>query len=1006
MTTRFTRKPLSRTIGMLLAAGAGLILGPCSVQGQEATIEEIAVTGSRIQRDGMSTPTPVTSVQAGEIARMAPGNLVEGLSQLPQFFGNQGPASTQSWFTRGGYGNLDLRGLGINRTLTLLNGRRMISSTVFGGVDINTFPEAMLANIETVTGGASAAYGTDAVAGVVNFVLDKEFTGFRAHVQTGTSDVRDNDNQEFSLAYGAELGSRGHILASYEEFEQDGVFGFAGRDWYQNWGLVNVGGVQRRASDVVSKNASYDGIILAPGTAINGLAFRPDGSYGPYALSDLTSSSGIGAPPSSQSVARGGSGDDFNDLATLMPDNNRSSQFLYLDYDLTDSITVFGQVIRGSNEANRFNVPRGSLQGTPTAVTIFQDNAFLPATLRQAMVNGGINSFTLRRQGSVEDLAADYRIWDSNTSTSLTGGVEWELTQGPLAGWSVDAYYQYGRNKREAYQNGLRVDRIHAAVDAVGDPATGAVVCRSTLFSDRFKGCQPLNLFGRGNASSAAVDYVIGNEPGERITTPLYFADSGYSLGLTDDYISAAAKVNHTSMEQNLFEIIANGDLFEGWAGPVSGAMGYSYRKDEVLQIVQDSTNRASDHNAFRPVSCNNPAIGLRGVSAPDCANTVGMQYSKVSNILGAIDVSEVFLETLVPLVQGQPWMQEMSLDLATRWADYSGSGEVWAWKAGLDMQLTDDLRLRGTYSRDVRAANLSERFDKTGGTATVMDPAFMNEVYNVTIFSGGNPDVAPEEADTLTAGVVWQPAFLEGFSVSYDWYEVSIDGAIGTLGTQAVVNRCFQGAQELCSLVTRGADNRLVLVGDVFVNINERVVSGSDLEVSFRRDLDLLPGSFAEDLNLRVFASWLDENSENFAGVRKVDRAGQTGIQVSDGLAYALPDFKLTANATYTAGPVTAFLQGRFIDSGTMENAAREGVNIDDNGVSSVFYTDLNLTYAGETEAGLGWELFANVTNMFDRAPPVTPYFSAFNGASTQINPNLFDILGRRYVVGMRVDF
>jgi iron complex outermembrane recepter protein len=995
------------------AIAAVIGLAPVAAYPQQQPVEEVVVTGTRIQQSGMQTPTPVTVVEADELRAMAPGTLVDGLSQLPQFFGNQTPSSGDGWFTRGGYGNLNLRGLGINRTLTLLDGRRMISSTAFGGVDVNVFPEAMVQRVETVTGGASAAYGTDAVAGVTNFILDTDFTGFDTRVQGGVTSRGDGDNYEVSVSFGTEIGSRGHLLVSGEAFDQDGIHSYEDRDWYQGWGTIpDADGMLLIRPQIVSRNSSFDGLILAPGSALNGLQFRPDGSVAPFELSDTTYSPAplpVGVPPARQSIVNGGSGDDLGaEVETLLPDIERDSVFLYFDYDLSDNLTVYGQAIRGTTETNRFNAPRGSLQGTPTAITIFQDNAFLPDSIRQTMIEEGLPSFTLKRMGSKEDIGADIRLWDDNEIVSFTGGFRLEIDGGRFNGWTLDGYYQRGESERKGYQNGLRVDRIHAAVDAVATD-TGEIVCRTTLSSDHFADCVPLNLFGRGNATPAAVDWVVGNDPGEAITTPLFFADTGFDLGLTDSYISSEAKINTTEMEQQLFELTASGEIAEGWAGPISLAAGVAYREEEITQIVRDSTNRSSDHTDGHPVLCDSDPlaveIGLRGVSQADCLNTVGIQFSKVSNIKGEADVTEAFVETFIPVVADRGLMQLMTVGLAARWADYSGSGSVQAWKGGLDMQIIEPFRLRATRSRDVRAANLSERFDKTGGIATIADPRY-GETYNVTRFSGGNPAVRPEEADTLTAGFIYQPSFAEGLSVSFDWYEVEIDGAIGQLGTQAVIDRCEEGATDLCALVTRNpVDDRLILVGDVFINIDQRKIRGRDLEIAFGRDVAWFGGN-PQSFQVRLLASWLDENSEILAGTTRIDRAGQTGIEQSTGIARQLPDFKANASVSYSNGPFTAFVQGRYIGSGIMESTLVEGVDIESNSVDSAFYTDLRLGYTFDLSGGTSLEIYGNVTNLFDEDPPITPYYDVFQGNATQTNSGLFDLLGRSYVAGVRVAF
>lgn len=996
-----------------LQCAVATALGIASV-GAQAQTEEIVVTGTRIQQTGMQTPIPVTTVSSEELSYSAPGTLVEGITRMPQFFASQTPTSG-GWFVRGGYGNLNLRGLGINRTLTLLNGRRMISSTAFGGVDINVFPEAMIRSVETSTGGASAAYGTDAVAGVTNFLLDTEFEGFSVHAQAGQTSRGDSDTNEVSIAFGTEIGSRGHLLVSGERFEQDGVSTYEDRDWYRAWGTVpDANGMLLIRPNVVSRNASFDGLIFAPGSALNGLAFDRNGNTSPFVLSDTTFSPApqpVGVAPARQSITNGGSGDDLGgEVASVYPDVERDSLFVHYDFDVSNRLNIFAQVVHGSNETNTYNTPRGSLQGTPTGITIFQDNAFLPDSIRQTMIDESLESFTLKRMGSVEDLGGDYRIWDENEMTSFTAGFTFDVqTDGRFNGWTIDGYYQRGENERSAYQKGLRVDRIHAAVDAVVDPGTGDIVCRTTLFDSTFAGCQPLNLFGRGNASPEAVEWVVGNEPGQSITTPIFFADTGFDLGYVDSYVSGEAKVNRVDLEQDLLELTATGEVAQGWAGPISLAAGVAYRKEEILQIVRDSTNPSSDHNEGHPVLCNaDPeavAAGLRGVSQPDCLNTVGIQYSKVSNIMGDQSVREAFVETFIPIVSDQPGMQSMTLGLSSRWADYSGSGQVTAWKAGLDMQFIDALRFRATKSRDVRAANLSERFDKTGGIATIDDPRY-NETYNVTRFSGGNPAVRPEEADTITAGFVFQPAGLEGFSLSLDYYKVEIGGAIGQLGTQAVIDRCEEGAAELCGLITRSPDDdRLVLVGDVFINIDEAIVSGRDLEISYGRDVSWF-GDGPQRFNARVFASWLEENSQILAGTNKIDRAGQTGLEQSTGTAYQLPDFKLTANLTYTHGPFNVFVQGRYIGDGVMENGLVEGVEIESNHVASAFYTDLRFGYTRDLSGGTSVEIFGNISNLFDEDPPITPYYSVFLGSANQTNSGLFDVLGRFYTAGVRVRF
>ena len=973
----------------------------------------ITVTGSRIRADGMQAPVPVTVVDAAEIETLSPGALITGISQLPQFYGNQTPNSG-NFFLRAGYGSLNLRGLGVNRTLTLLNGRRVPSTSAFGGVDINLFPEAMIASVETTTGGASAAYGTDAVAGVVNFILDTKFSGIAASGQIGITDRGDGQNYEISAAYGTSFaGGRGHFLVSGEYYDQEGIHSYRGRDWYQAWGTLGAGtqaNPYRFSPNVTSTNSSFDGIISAPGTAIHGLAFNRDGNVAPFVLG-TPSQGAIGAPGSRQVRTAGASGDDLAaEVLTLYPDLDRYSVFAYGEFEVTDAFKVFGQYLHGKTHIFSYNTPRGSFQGSPTALTIFSGNPYLPASVQQVMTTNNIPSFTFRRTGSIEDVGQMY-LDDTTTQHIATAGFEWSIPDGLLGGWQVDGFWQYGRSKRDWRQLGLRVDRIFAAVDAVRD-GSGNIVCRVSTFAGgaaAFPGCQPLNLFGRGNASTAAVDYVVGFEPGQTVDTPIYYADSGFSLGDDYSYETREEKVGLTTFTQHFVELSASGDLIDLWAGPVAVAFGGSYRKDSILQLVQDVTNPASNHDTFRPVRCNDPSIGLRGVSPPDCANTVGNQFSKVSNIRGQADVWEAFAEVLIPVVDTDLFTANLSG--AGRWADYSGSGTIWAYKGGAEIGIADTVRLRGTYSRDVRAANLSERFDKTGGTAVIDDPRTPGviETLTVTRFSGGNPNVRPEEADTITLGAVFQPAFIPGLSASVDWYKIEIKDAISQVGNQAVVNRCFlENAQEFCDLITLDGAGNIILVGDVFVNVAQAAVSGVDAELSYTTPVTLVGGG-EETIGFRAFASWLTERSETNSSGFTTDFAGQTGATQSSQVYQPYADFKATGSLTYRNGGFSTLLQARYIGEGIQDVcgagrcAPASTVFIEDNVVDDVLYLDFRIGYQLGVQ-GSEVELFANVTNLTDEAPPLTPSYSAFTAYSTQHNSSLYDVLGRRFTFGVKL--
>src|SRR5690606_36600130 len=301
------RRRLANAISMSLKTGLctaplaiGGFVGVAHAQqgGALAAVEEVVVTGSRIQRTGMVTPTPVTAVEADDLSAMAPSNLVASMNQLPQFFNNDSPQTQFNFAGSAGASNLTVRGIGANRTLVLLDGRRIVSSNRLGTTDINVLPEAILQRVEVVTGGASAAYGSDAVAGVANFALNTEFVGCDSHLQGGITDRGDAESFEASVTSGTEIGERGHLIASADVFDSRGVDGYEDRDWYQGWGTVTnpewvasggaVGPQLIIGPTGVSTEYTFGGLIRAPGTPLDRLMFLPDGSVAPFQTSRLS----------------------------------------------------------------------------------------------------------------------------------------------------------------------------------------------------------------------------------------------------------------------------------------------------------------------------------------------------------------------------------------------------------------------------------------------------------------------------------------------------------------------------------------------------------------------------------------------------------------------------------------------------------------------------------------------------------------------------------------------
>jgi len=937
-----------------------------AVKAVDAGMEEVTVTGSRIRDTGMNTPVPVTVVTAEQVDLAAPGNLIDAFNRMPQFLGNSAPGTDVFIGTNAGQSVLNMRGLGANRTLVLLDGRRVVPSTKQGTLDINLLPESMIKRVEVVTGGASAAYGTDAVAGVTNFILDTDFTGFKGHVQGGETTRSDGGTREASFSYGARIGERAHLIASVDYYDADAIETYRGRNWMQDWGTVTNPAYNpiTNASvpqflvlpHVTSTLYTFGGLINQPGSKLDRLMFRPDGTAAPFVLGSPYALGGT----QSQS---GGMGDNIErDRASdagLIPNVERYNGFAHLKVTLNDDWEAFGQILLGRNQVdgNGFaDVMHSTWQGT-----IYRDNAYLPESLRQIMLDEGLQSFGFSRMGSSADLSVS-RLVQANRTDSYTLGLK-----GSFGDWRVNTYYQYGRNQGELrVEHFPRTDHLFLALDAVVDPATGAITCRRNLFAPN-TGCVPIDLFGAGRATPAAIAYV-----------------------------TEGVKTARTLNQQNALELSVDGEVLPSWKpGPISLAYGVAYRRDQLSQRVDDPSN-PTNGPTFVAVPLNDPTAGIQGIPLGFAGVNSGVQFSIIPNFSGSITVKEAFAETLVPLLKDVAGAKQLNLSAAARYANYTGSGGIWSWKAGLDWQAIDSVRLRGTLSRDVRAANMSERFDSSGGGTSVQDPLFDNETVTFTQIIGGNPNVAPEKADTLTFGVVLQPAFVRELSLSVDWYSIDVKGSIGQLGSQQIVTACFQGAKHLCDQLTRDRlTNQIIGLQNIFLNINAAKVSGTDLEIDYTA-----PVGSGRSLGFRLLGSYLGENSITNLGVAKQDRAGETG-------ALSFPTYQAVASAIYSQGPFKLFLSERYIGSGKRRYNDNEpgGVTIDIDRVSPAYYTDLQASYRFDLRNKSAVDVFANFTNLFDRAPPLAPNHTPFTG-SVQTNAALFDVLGRRFVVGARFNF
>jgi hypothetical protein len=516
---------------------------------------------------------------------------------------------------------------------------------------------------------------------------------------------------------------------------------------------------------------------------------------------------------------------------------------------------------------------------------------------------------------------------------------------------------------------------------------------------------------------------VTGFEPGVPINAQGFLSATE---SLPHSYVSGENKQRVINIEQDVWEVSANGQLAEGWAGPINMAFGYGFREESFVQVVEvgPGGNVTADPR-FRPVLANNAALGIRGVPGGALAsgNSVEIQFSNVPFARGAQDVKEAFTEFLIPLVADVRAVQQLNLSAAARWADYSGAGDQQSWKMGLDWAIVDRLRLRTTVSEDVRAATMGEKFDRTGGFSPPLNDYGITPTpatYTATIFSNGTPDIKPEQAKTATFGIVYQPQRVDSLSVSVDFYSVIIEDNIQQAGAQNVVTGCYQQNDAfLCSLITRGgppslenpAINYISLIGVPYYNQARVEAKGIDYEVNYRKDVDWFGGG--ESIGVRFLGSFLDERTDiNAAGVRTPLEGTFGFVPTPNG---GLPERSGVVSANYNRGPLSLSLSARYAsamiiqrtwNTGEAGGAAPALWEVADNETDAETILDARFDYRFDTANG-NLDIFFNINDLLDTDPEdfFTAPFSSNTVAGTGLGVT-GENRGRRYTLGVRMAF
>jgi iron complex outermembrane recepter protein len=979
---------------------------------EEETLEEINITGSRIRAtSGMTTPVPVTAVTLSELRDFAPeATVAEQLDQLPQFF--QTATAQRGGVISGTSGGsfLNMRGMGGNRTLVLINGSRVVPNDRSSQVNVDVFPMALVRDIEVVTGGASAAYGADALTGVVNFVLDREFEGLKVSASSGISEFGDGHNWNASIAGGKRLGDRLHLIGSLEGRQIhmiDRDMTAASGQWnsFQRWGHVTnpawrptdpPGTNPQRLTlpNVHSTAHTPQGLINVPGSALNRHTFLEDGSgVRPFVLGDVVS---LGGPGSTQSQSGGPEAFMADMSFPAGPTGNeviQQSAFGAFKYDATDKLQFHGQLMLGDTQSNFYNRRGMPHLQTPWQATIYSGNPFLPASVQSIMDverRGSIRVEKLGQPIGVNDF--NFQEHDKNRFQmySVAGGFEFDID----GNWRLNGSFEKGKtDRRSVVYDEVRLDRLFLAMDAVRHPQTGAIVCHVQLFNPTPAqlAASVANTVVRGQQGDLILPSPVGLDNSIRDCVPLNILGSGNASQAAIDYIKDD-KIGVTVVRQEFAELLLTGDIHQGWGpGPISLATGLTWRESSFSQWFE--TN-GEYHLDGPPV--NVPALGIRGIAAGYNASTSHFMFGGVPVISGDFNVWEAFGELNVPVWESASGNQRLAVNFAGRTSDYSRSGSIQSWKAGINFDLHEDLRFRSTFSRDVREPSFSELFDFQGTAGQIEDPRLNGAIYQITLVNGGNPDLNPEQADTKTIGLVYQPSFapwISGLQLSVDWYDIQIDGLVGSLGQQRIVNECHQ-SQLFCEQILRDPASGLVSrVDNVFLNINEARVRGIDMEAMYRTETNFFSGQ-NENFMIRMLAGYLQENSTTNFGASPVERAGAAGR----------PAWQVTASADYRVGPYGLQWRTRYYDAVLLNNLWVQGIDVDDNTIASNTVHNLAFSYNGETSNGGTWRLAFNVTNVFDKEPPRVASFNSRFGIQTVSNE--YDVFGRRYQLTMNYNF
>lgn len=1025
---------LTKTRVRLVGGAAILALSAGAAMAQEA--ETVVVSSTRLQAAGFDSPTPTTVVSSADLEQVATPSVFDAITQLPSLQGSTGVSYNTGSTTTGltGLSALGLRGLSPLRTLTLLDGQRVVGANFNGVVDVSQLPQILIQRVDIVTGGASASWGSDAVAGVVNFVTDKRFEGFKMNAQAGLSTYGDAGNATFQAAAGTSfMGGRAHFQIAGEYSYNAGLVpqypvgtsqftakpNIGGRQIARQSGIANYGG-NLNATPIGSPQSIYGPLIQSINGAAYGLitsgpkayyTFGANGQAVPFNLAGSCTRNANGTVTGAINQTCFGTsqtpGDQDNShqfTQGLVNPLTRGNLYARLSYELTPSTEIYATL-----NYSQVRTQQTPAQGNSnrTNMTLRCDNAFLPGT---GLFGLGLNA--------AETQAACLAAYPGNAITYSNNNANIPVSQqlfqsrimrryvvggtGSFAlfgkDWNWDSYFQHGESGSgvKIYNMPL-AGRYNLAQDAVYDAALGGIVCRNA--AARLNGCVPYNPFGQSEISSGALAYFDNQNVGGTTTGP----------------------VMNMTQRQEAFSFAVNGSPFDTWAGPVAVATGIEYREEYYTQRADPY---AAGLSASTPATATEPCVD----PAINCVNGDNWNAGNFHNGRGNYHVQEIFVEFGVPLLNDTFW-GKVDLSLAGRHARYSTAGDANTWKVGLTWDTPlPGVKLRSVMSRDIRAPNLSELFSPAQGLNGGINNTFLAGSPQQTVrqLNVGNPGLSPEKSQTTEIGLVFQPDFLPGFQTSIDYWRIGVKQVIQSLGLQTVFDQCFRGFTEFCSqdnITTAngvnvsaaatgapGTANQIVSVQSRAFNAAVLLTDGFDWEASYQFDLQDwdVPGNFTlRSLVTHVSKFIVDDGipgtqtSRELAGAiggggnsQTYNQSGGNVLNWKLNLVQSYQNDVWGINLTerwYSGGVFTGNRNVLVCAVGTCPRPTVQTPTINYNKVSAVLYLDVGVNW-NITE---NTQLYTKVDNVANTMPPDT--------GGQNANNTLYDVIGRMYRVGVR---